>query len=468
MPTHKESDSRYVELRPAADEGKGAPSLSYIMLLAAVALTSGMANGYNGTSLEGVIPRLQHFDMLKDPVEMGMLEGAMSVGGLLGSLACTELAYALSRRVLVIIGEAAIAVGVIGFSCVGPFATTPLLLTTRLLTGLGVGVCGLAKPLLVSELAPPSHRGLLVSFFAVGQSLGMNLFFLVDWLLPGAETSWAWRVLAALGATPAFVVMALACAFQSTRDREYWDVAYADAGKSKGADAGAPRMLVRMLTVEPPTVRRNFGLIVAMMIGYNLSGTLVISNYASDLLADPTRKLPIIVGLVQLCGLVTGASLVDRLGRRPLLLCSCFLTVVGLLSIAFLLGVLHAVPAESATALWTLLLLMVVVEFAVGAGLNPVKNVLSAELMPNMYRSLGMSLGNAAGWLLALASLFLYPVISAAVGGAAPQFAFFAFVVACLGALLAWQLPETKGMNFEGEEATSTSSVSADGTVSRA
>ena len=42
-------------------------------------------------------------------------------------------------------------------------------------------------------------------------------------------------------------------------------------------------MLWRMLTAEAPSVRRNFGLIIAMMVGYNLSGTLVISNYASEL-----------------------------------------------------------------------------------------------------------------------------------------------------------------------------------------
>ena len=74
--------------------------------------------------------------------------------------------------------------------------------------------------------------------------------------------------------------------------------------------------------------------------------------------------------------------------------------------------------------------------------------VLSAELMPNAYRSLGMSLGNASGWLLALVSLFLYPLVALASGGSAPQFAAFGCVVASLAALLAWQLPETKGIDF--------------------
>jgi hypothetical protein len=62
----------------------------------------------------------------------------------------------------------------------------------------------------------------------------------------------------------------------------------------------------------------------------------------------------------------------------------------------------------------------------------------------------GMSLGNASGWLLALISLFFYPLISAAVGGPAPQFAFFGVVVALLFALLVWQLPETNGITFDG------------------
>ena len=65
-------------------------------------------------------------------------------------------------------------------------------------------------------------------------------------------------------------------------------------------------------------MRRNFGIIIALMVGYNLSGTLVISNYASDILADSTRKLPVVIGLVQLAGLLSGASLTDQVRSRPI------------------------------------------------------------------------------------------------------------------------------------------------------
>ena len=438
-----ELTSRYTELKPAAQEDVPV-SLGYLILLTAVALASGIANGYNATVLEGTIPRLQFMGYMREPLEIGLLEGALSLGGLLGSLLCTELASQLSRRVLVVVGETSIVLGVVLFASIGESYMWEQAIIGRVLTGAGVGVCGLAKPLIVSELAPPRRRGLLVACFAVGQSLGMNVFFLTDWLLPGPATSWVWRVLVALGATPAVAVVCLTFVFRESN--EYWDVP--PKSKTAGADAGAPRMLMRMLTVEPPSVRRNFGLIIALMVGYNLSGTLIISNYASDILADTTRKLPIVIGLVQFCGLVSAATLTDRVGRRPLMLGSCVLTVVGLVSISLLLGPLHAVPSESAVALWTLLGLMMTVEYAVGAGLNPIRIVLSAELMPNAYRSLGMSLGNATGWLLALMSLFLYPVISSAASGPAPQFGFFGCVVAALTALLAFQLDETKGIDL--------------------
>ena len=159
---------------------------------------------------------------------------------------------------------------------------------------------------------------------------------------------------------------------------------------------------------------------------------------------------------MQLAGLVSGATLADRLGRRPLLICSCGVAALGLFAMSGLLG-LHSSPHHgghgarrpaAAAETWVLLVLMMVVEYAVGAGLNPVRIVLSAELMPNTYRPLGMSLGNACGWLLALASLLLYPLASSAVGGPAPQFFAFGCVVASLAALLAWQLPETKGIDF--------------------
>lgn len=450
-------DIRYVELAIAKEAPADRTSVWYILLLGAVALTSGMANGYNGTVLEGTIPRLQYWGQLKDPVEMGAIEGAMSVGGLLGSLACTELANVLSRRRLVIIGEAAIALGVLIFAFTthwsGSFAQA---LAGRTLTGLGVGVCGLAKPLIVSELAPPHKRGLLVAFFSVGQSIGMNVFYVTDLALPPPSVDWAWRVLVALGATPAFVVMILACVFQE--NGEYWDVPPREQQQTQssgGSSAeGALAKLKRMLTAEPPEVRRNFSLILAMMIGYNLSGTLIISNYASDILSDTTRRLPIVIGLVQLLGLLSAASLTDRVGRRPLLLGSCIVTVVGLFSVASMLFSTQADVSLSGggAELWILLALMVLVEFAVGVGLNPIRVILSAELMPNAYRSLGMSLGNATGWLLALISLFLYPVVASAAGGPAPQFAFFGCVVAALLALLVWQLPETNGISLGAQK----------------
>ena len=188
-------ETLYVELSPAQEEHGSSYSFLYVALLAAVAICSGIANGYNGTVLEGTIPRLQYSGLVQAPLEIGLLEGALSMGGLVGSLVCAELAIVTSRRFLVIFGEGAIVLGVLSFALVGSEYAFAQALFGRIITGIGVGVCGLAKPLIVSELAPPRQRGLLVAFFAVGQSIGMNLFFLADWALPPPETRWAWRVL---------------------------------------------------------------------------------------------------------------------------------------------------------------------------------------------------------------------------------------------------------------------------------
>ena len=241
----------YIELVGAREVRKEDTPWQYILLLGVVALTSGIANGYNGTVLEGAIPRLQYQGQILDPFDMGLLEGALSLGGLLGSLVCSELATAMSRRLLVVFGEATIVTGVLCFATVGSVGTFPQALLGRTLTGVGVGVCGLAKPLIVSELAPPRRRGLLVAFFAVGQSLGLNAFYLTDWALPPPEVGWAWRVLVVLGATPAFAVICLAFVFRESED-DYWDVPQRQ--KMAEAEGGAASQLHRMLTREPPQV----------------------------------------------------------------------------------------------------------------------------------------------------------------------------------------------------------------------
>ena len=434
----------------------GGERQSSMAALVAFALLAGLANGYNGTVLEGAIPRLRVVGMISDAWQSGLLAAGLSIGGLAGSIACTSMAYRLSRRNLVIAGEAVIVVSVLCFACSSSFTVA---LLGRICTGFGVGICGLAKPLIVSEQCAPQHRGLLVSLFSVGQSIGLNVFYLTDWALPPSSIPWAWRILVAVGAAPAVFVVGLAFLPAAAPTSAYWDVPPRTApkvGSAKSAKGGATQQLMALLTKEPASVRRNFLLIVAMMLGYNLSGTLVIANYASEIFAealnghtDGARGLAVFVGAVQFLGLISAAVLVDRIGRRPLLLGSCFLTFVCLYSIAALIGLKSALaPALGELHTPLLLSLMVAVEYAVGAGLSPIRVVLSAELMPNAYRPLGMALGNAVGWALALLSLFFFPVLSAMLGGPAPQFCFFGTVVAGLTILLFFQLPETKGIDF--------------------
>ena len=451
--------------------GDGKSSTSSVLALAAIAMLSGIANGYNGFVLEGALPRLRASSvaLVTSAWQSGLLGGSLSIGGFLGSLACTELAYRVSRRTMVVFGEVIIIISVASFSLATDFN---ICLGGRILTGIGVGICGLAKPLIVSEQSPPHLRGFLVSLFAVGQSIGLNIFYVVDALLPSALYPWAWRVLVALGATPALLVVLLALHGASSPPSVYWDIAPsrtaaqhttaqavtpAEESGLRSAQESAPKPVeapsLRTLMAEPFETRRNFGLIVALMFGYNLSGTLVIANYAGELFASAGasgRTLPIVIGAVQFLGLLSAAWGTDRIGRRPLLLWSCAITSLCLWSIAALIGLQEVLDPVLPHDVQTLLLLalMAAVEYAVGAGLNPVRIVLSAELMPNRYRSLGMSLGNAVGWGLALLSLMFFPVLTALLGGAAPQFAFFGTVVAALTLLLIVYLPETKGINF--------------------
>ena len=446
-----EDPAMYVELPAPHEKAPVEKHFSSVPHLIAIGFTSGLANGFNGTLLEGAIPRMQACGVITNAWQAGYLGGALSLGGLLGSLACTDLALRLSRRWMVILGEAFIIVGV------GLFALAPTfecVLLGRTLCGVGVGICGLAKPLIVSELAPTHMRGMLISLFAVGQSVGLNIFYVTDFILPQADVEWAWRLLAALGSTPAIIVISIAT---FTPRAEYWDPqpsaggSNPTAGGAKSSDS--PVALLGRMLKEPWPIRRNFLLILALMLGYNLSGTLIISNYASQIFESihaADRALPIAIGVVQFLGLVSAAAGTDHFGRRPLLLFSCVLTAASLFAIGALLAADQTLTAALGDAMTPILLsLMIAVEFAVGAGLNPIRIILSAELLPNRYRALGMSLGNVVGWSLALISLSFFPILSNLAGGPAPQFAFFGAIVTALTILLAFELPETNGIDLK-------------------
>ena len=94
----------------------GAERSSSLTALVAIAMISGIANGYNGFVLEGALPRLRAVSMISSSLEAGVLGAALSMGGFLGSLACTEIAFRLSRRSMVVIGEAVIIVSVAAFA----------------------------------------------------------------------------------------------------------------------------------------------------------------------------------------------------------------------------------------------------------------------------------------------------------------------------------------------------------------
>ena len=411
-----------------------------------LSVLSGLSNGW-ATTIGGVVaPRLRVCGVLRLPVHESLLQGAVPTGASLAALGCALFANGASRRLTVLVGETIMLVA--SAASVLAEAVHGLILA-RLLMGIGVGICSMAKPLIVSEMAPPSLRGTLVGLFMVGQAAAPALVFALDAALPDERSvcmSWPWRLELALGAAAAVPLMLVASVGMPQ-----------DRGKGHTVATNGCRVLLKALA--DAEVRRGFIIGAAINVAFNLSSWWVLVNYAPALAAVFARRAGdgepptwVTGGMwsVAFVAVLWGAVASDRLGRRAIILTSCALSsaclaalVIGCMRLASDGGVVGA--AQTLLGLDTLLVLNV---FVTGIGLTSVRATIVAELLPREFRLVGVSISQALGWALVVFNMMAYPELVAAYGllhGSAIQFGVSASIVAGVGLGLVWYLPETKG-----------------------
>jgi sugar porter (SP) family MFS transporter len=198
-----------------------------------------------------------------------------------------------------------------------------------------------------------------------------------------------------------------------------------------------------------PALRRPLLVGVALAAIQQLSGINVVIYYAPSIMertgvgASNSILASVLVGAVNVSATLVAVPLVDRLGRRPLLLAS----LAGAFVALTLLGLSFALPQNvGGTRLSLLSMLAYIVAFAVGLG--PVFWVLIAEIFPAPARAAGTSLATATNWFSNFVVGIVFLPLLAAVGDGP---SFWLFAAACaLGLLFAYRfVPETKGRSLE-------------------
>lgn len=406
-----------------------------IVLLLAVNATGGMIFGYNtgiiGTALPSIEKALgSGFE--NSPTQQGVLTVSILVGAMIASAFGGVVANILGRRYATILLGVLTVIGALG-SAVTPWLWVIVLF--REVLGLGVGFSSAVCPVYVSEMAPAEKKGMLGASFQMSVTAGIVLAYLIGTGLSNVKYDWQWMF--GIGAIPGVAMIAIGFIMpESYRMAKSQDLS--EGGSTEEEGVAAYRLLV-----GPYLKELGIGLLLAATL--QLTGINAIIYFAPNIfesagLSDDGASLLAGLGVSGWNFLTTFGALflVDKVGRRPLLLGGLAIMLISDVVLVFLFwlwtdnigGIISIIFVFSFVGAF---------EFGIGSLFWP----LLTEIYPPEVRSAGATIMNMVQWLFnVLLSMFFLPLQDWL--GQSVIFVFFSLVGVVTFSSLFFLLPETK------------------------
>lgn len=430
-------------------------NIVYISSVAAAAL-AGLLFGFDTAVISGVTADLRDLFALS-PTAMGVTVSVALWGTLLGALCAGWLGDRYgSRDALKLM---ALLYFISGIGC-ALSTTWYSLVAFRLVGGLAIGGSSVLAPVYISEIAPARRRGALVGLFQVNIVIGILVAYLSNYLVGQLElgaNEWRWK-LAVTAAPAALLFFMLAGIPRSPR----WLILRGRIEEARDAltRMGSPQAGVELTEIvavgSPPAsataaplsrsqLRKPILLAIAIAMFNQLSGINAILYYLNDIFANAglgkvsSDLQAIAIGVTNLLFTVIAMTLIDRLGRKKLLLVGSVGTALCLACIAYI----FAIDVGREFLIWALIAF--IASFAVSQG--AVIWVYISEIFPTAFRSRGQSIGSSTHWFMCALISLTFPAI-AAHSHAAP-FWFFAMMMVVQFVVVLIFFPETKGVSLE-------------------
>ncbi|KAA8545949.1 hypothetical protein F0562_020599 [Nyssa sinensis] len=474
---------------PAFDDPPKKPRRNkFALACATLASLASILLGYDFGVMSGAVIYIQK-DLKISDVEIEVLVGILNLYSLLGSAAAGRTSDWIGRRYTIVLAAGIFFIGALLMG----FATNyAFLMVGRFVAGVGVGYALMVAPVYTAEISPASSRGFLTSFPEVFINAGILLGYVSNYAFSKLPTQLGWRFMLGIGAVPsvflAVVVLALPESprwlimqgrlgdakkvLDKTSDsKEEADLRLADIKEAAGIPENCTGDVVavpkrshgedvwRELLVHPtPSILHILILAVGIHFFQASSAIGAVVLYTPRIfekagITNDTDKLlaTMAVGFVKTIFILVATFLLDRIGRRPLLLTS----IAGMILSSTALGVALTIIDNSdhtptwAVALCISILLSYVAWFSIGMG--PVTWVYSSEIFPLKLRAQGCSIGVAANTVItgviSMTFISLYKAIT--IGGA-----LFLFTgTAMVGWVFFYTLlPETQGKTLEEME----------------
>jgi sugar porter (SP) family MFS transporter len=430
----------------------------HVAVSAAITALGGLLFGYDTGVVSGALLFLKKDFGGLSSFQQELVTSLLLVGAVLGALTAGRVADRIGRRVTVMITALVFILGVL----LAAFTPTfPVLLVARIIIGLAVGAASMIVPLYIGEVVPPRVRGGLVSLNQLAITSGILVSYLIDY---GLSSTGNWRLMFGLAAIPA-VALFTGMVFQ--QESPHWLIRQGRVDEARAVlarvrDSGEIEAEIRdvqdvserqagVRELLSRNVRPMLTVGVLLAVFQQVTGINTVIYYAPSLLQgagfgnSAALLANVVNGAVNVGMTIVAVRLLDRVGRRPLLLSGTAGMAVGMAITALsFLGGSHLTGALAIVAV--LGLLVYTGSFAIGLG--PVFWLLIAEIYPLTIRGAAMSVASMANWAANFVVTVSFLTLLNAIGGVGVFF-LYGFLTLVALAYFWRKVPETKGRSLQ-------------------
>jgi sugar porter (SP) family MFS transporter len=443
----------------------------YIIWLSVIVSLGGFLFGYDTAVISGTLAFVRSQFGLQAAME-GWYVSSARVGCIAGVSAAGWLSDKFGRKVILLLAGTLFSISAIGCAVSGSFTA---LVLYRLVGGMGVGIASMLSPMYISEISPPGSRGRLVSLYQFSIALGILCSYFVNArLLAGSQAGTmgnaalqlvfkeeVWRAMLGMEAVPALLFFFLVTTIpRSPR----WLVVNGQTDKASkilnrivGPESAAAEIqeIIDTASAEKKSLKMLLepGLKLALLLGVSLAvlqqftGIDAVIYYGPKILESAGFELSealegqVIIGSINLSFTVLAILMIDRFGRKPLLIAG----TSGMLVSTTAIGLLFAFGLAEGILLLSFILVFIAC-FAFSLG--PVVWVILSEIYPTRIRGRTMSIATFSVWVGTATLGQMIPILLENVG---PAVTFWIFALFCIPTLYIGirLLPETKGKTLE-------------------
>lgn len=446
--------SKSARVNPVQD---GKINKRFIVLVSFVAALGGLLFGFDTAIISGTIPYITAFFGLNE-YWLGWSVSSILIGCAIGAIMAGPLADKYGRKFTLMICAVLFAVSGVG---AGLSNQLHWFVIFRLIGGLGVGAAAMVSPMYIAEMAPAAWRGRLVAFYQMAIVFGILLAYFSNYLFSNiGANNWRWMFASQTAPSLLFLLFLL-----MVPETPRWLV-------KKGRNLQAAEILKKIspgnaIDKELAEIERSFqnqrrislsllfsktyapvlfiGILVAVF--QQVTGINSILYYAPVIFKetgmDSSSSLlqTIGIGVVNVISTFIAIGLVDKVGRKKLLLAGSIIMGISLATVA---GCFKYSYFDH----YIVLIFMLLYVAAFGCTLGAVTWVYLSEIFPNLVRGLAMSIATLSLWLADFVITYTFPIMTKQLGTATTMFCYAALCAVAFVYML-FKIKETRGRTLE-------------------